>query len=408
MRKTTSAIFAFLVLTSCTIKRNIETGYRDFESFTDFSKTIEVIANNPETSKLLVFWDSLKNNNQIPYVKGDSIAFLYMGDSNTTSVQWAGDMNEWNPTTEGYTGRRIGKSNLWMLKRSFPLDARLDYKVVINSSQWILDPANQKVQYSGFGPNSEFRMPEWVFPQETILVEGAGRGTLSSSMLIISSPENLGYSVNYKVYTPANYDHLSNLPVIYITDGHEYSDDKLGSMIVILDNLIYQKKIEPVIAVFIDPIDPANKEVNRRMIEYAANKKYADFVADELVPLIDSTYKTSNNPRQRAIMGTSMGGWNAAYFGLTRSDKFQLVGIHSPAFNNEIIHNYEISAKLPLKIFMSTGVISDTQERARAMKQVLDSKGYPLMYIEVNEGHSWGNWRALIEEPLVYFFGKTA
>jgi len=23
----------------------------------------------------------------------------------------------------------------------------------------------------------------------------------------------------------------------------------------------------------------------------------------------------------------------------------------------------------------------------------------------VNEGHSWGNWRALIDEPLIYFFG---
>ena len=55
---------------------------------------------------------------------------------------------------------------------------------------------------------------------------------------------------------------------------------------------------------------------------------------------------------------------------------------------------------------MSTGVIFDTQDKARAMKEVLDSKGYQLQYIEVNQGHSWGNWRALIEEPLVYFFGK--
>lgn len=408
MKKSISVCLVFFILSSCSIKNKIETSYRNFESFTEFSNTIEAIANNTEQAKLFVFWDSLKTNNQVPYIMGDSIAFLYMGDANTTSVQWAGDMNEWNPTTEGFTGSRIGKSNLWMLKRSFPLDARLDYKVVINGNQWILDPANQRVQYSGFGPNSEFRMPEWVFPKETILIKGAERGTLTSNMHIISSNENLGYEVNYKVYTPANYDRLSNLPVIYVTDGHEYSDDKLGSMIVILDNLIYEKKIEPVIAIFIDPIDPANKEINRRMTEYAANKKYADFVADELVPVIDSTYKTSNNPRQRAILGTSMGGWNSAYFGLMRSDKFQLIGIHSPAFNNEIIHNYEISPKLPLKIFMSTGVISDTQERARAMKQVLESKGYPLQYIEVNEGHSWGNWRALIEEPLVYFFGKTA
>jgi enterochelin esterase-like enzyme len=40
------------------------------------------------------------------------------------------------------------------------------------------------------------------------------------------------------------------------------------------------------------------------------------------------------------------------------------------------------------------------------MKTILEAKGYPLQYKEVNEGHSWGNWRALIDEPLIWFFGK--
>jgi enterochelin esterase family protein len=60
---------------------------------------------------------------------------------------------------------------------------------------------------------------------------------------------------------------------------------------------------------------------------------------------------------------------------------------------------------LPLKIYMSTGTIFDTQEKARQMRDILTEKNYPLLYKEVNEGHSWGNWRALIDEPLVYFFG---
>ena len=39
------------------------------------------------------------------------------------------------------------------------------------------------------------------------------------------------------------------------------------------------------------------------------------------------------------------------------------------------------------------------------MKQVFEDKGYPLQYLEVNEGHSWGNWRALIDDPLRFFWG---
>jgi enterochelin esterase family protein len=396
-----------LSLISCNDKKK-EIGYTKFESFTEFSKTIESIADDPDTTKIYAFWDSLMTSDQVPFIMGDSIAFMFMGDSSTKAVQWVGDINGWNPNLAGYNGNRLGNSNLWMLKKSFPVNARLDYKVVVNGTEWILDPANSRVQYSGWGPNSEFSMPKWEFPKETVLSEGAERGSVTDFQKISSSPDNLGYDVNYRVYTPSNYEQLTDLPVIYVTDGHEYSDDKLGSMVIVLDNLIHQGKIEPLIAVFIEPLDPANRQNNRRMSEYAANIKFADFVADELVPMIDKNYKTNSNPERRAILGTSMGGWNSAYFGLKKSDKFHLIGIHSPAFNEEIIRNYKDSPKLPLKIFMSTGVIHDTHERARTMKQVLDMKGYPLQYIEVNEGHSWGNWRALIEEPLVYFFGKSA
>jgi len=56
---------------------------------------------------------------------------------------------------------------------------------------------------------------------------------------------------------------------------------------------------------------------------------------------------------------------------------------------------------------MSTGVISDTQVKARQMKEVFTSKGYPISYIEVNQGHSWGNWKSLTKQPLEYFFGVS-
>jgi len=35
-----------------------------------------------------------------------------------------------------------------------------------------------------------------------------------------------------------------------------------------------------------------------------------------LLPLVDSEYKTNASPDKRAILGTSMGGWNAVFFGL--------------------------------------------------------------------------------------------
>jgi enterochelin esterase family protein len=298
----------------------------------------------------------------------------------------------------------LGKSPYWWLKKNFPNDARLDYKIVVGNN-WMLDPANKEVQYSGFGPNSVLKMPDWVFPEETIRQEGVVKGTFSDNQQIQSNASNLNYKVNYRVYLPYNYATVSNCPVIYITDGHEYSDDRLGAMLIVLDNLIFSGKIEPVIAIFIDPRDPSSGN-NRRMSEYRANLKFANFVSDELVPFIDNNYKTTTSASKRAILGTSLGGWNSAFFGFTRSDKFQLIGIHSPAFDDAIIQNFQNSNKLPLKIYMSTGTIFDTKTKARQMRDILIAKEYPLSYKEVNEGHSWGNWRALIDEPLLYFFGN--
>ena len=399
-----------ITLSGCTpedILRPDNVGYHAFTSYADFKETLlhltEIKNEDDRDEQLVVFFDSLTANHQVPFTWDDSVAFLYKGNPN--SIVWVGDFSGWNPSTSGFSGTKIGSTDIWMLEKIFPSDARLDYKIVV-SGNWMLDPANSYIQYSGFGPNSELRMPDWQYPQETLLGENVVRGQLSENFTIQSNVANLNYTIQYKVCTPAGYDALSNLPVIYVTDGHEYSDEQMGSMLTVMDNLIFNQTIQPVIAVFIDPRNPSNLSENRRGSEYRSNIKYADFVADELVPVIDAQHRTNASPSARAILGTSLGGWNAAFFGLERSDVFKLIAIHSPAFNSAIIQSYESSPLLPLKIFMSTGVIYDTEDQARSMKSVFDQKGYPLLYREVNEGHSWGNWRALIEEPLVYFFAN--
>ena len=381
----------------------------NFDSFSSFISHLDSLTNISDSqmrdSSITSFWNSLRAEEKIPFILGDSVAFLYRG--NASKVSWAGDFNGWNPSASEYQGKKVGSSNIWLCVASFPRDARLDYKIVLNGSNWMLDPENPHQQWSGFGPNSELRMPDWVYPEETIKRHWIQHGELSDTKNIYSA--QLSYSVNYQVYIPADYDSLSNLPVIYVTDGHEYSDDRLGSMLIVLDNLIADEKIQPILAVFIDPRNPGNQSQNRRASEYTMNEKFVNFVADELVPAIDSNYKTKSNSDARAILGTSLGGINSAFLGAIRNDKFRLIGIQSPAFKYkpQIYSLYQNSDKMELKIFMSTGVIHDTEEAARQMKTILESKGYPLKYIEVNEGHSWGNWRALLDEMLIYFFPVT-
>ncbi len=348
-------------------------------------------------SALDALWDHLQVQQEFPFVRADSVAFLYRGEAN--SVAFTGDFDGWEPKPG--RAHRLGESNVWLQEEIFPQDARLDYKIVINGSTWLLDPENPRTQKGGFGDNSELRMPKyrpspWVTREPDI-----PHGSLTQASLKSLS---LGYMVNYITYTPAGYAELDNLPVIYVTDGHEYADDAMGSMVIILDNLIGQHLIRPMMAVF---IDPRVEGQNLRAEQYILNEKFVRFVVEELVPVVDTNYRTSRDRQDRGILGTSLGGLNSAWFALRATDTFGRIGIQSPAFQvgeGTIYGLYEASPKLDIDIFITWGTMHDTAQAAGLFQSILITKGYQYHHLIVNEGHSWGAWRAQLDDILIAFW----
>jgi enterochelin esterase family protein len=247
-------------------------------------------------------------------------------------------------------------------------------------------------------------MPLWKDNPETFLKPGTPPGDLSNDILVNSKV--MGYQITYKVYLPHNYANLSSLPVIYVTDGYEYLHPQLGNMAVILDNLIAEKKIKPLVAIFVDHREPINRSNNKRMMELAMNNTYLDFFVNELIPLVEKKYKVASTANQRAILGTSMGGLTATYFAFSRPDIFGMAGIQSPAFwtKPQIYQLCTNPSNPTMKISMTTGLINDTSKESRKMKDILAATSCEYHYREVNEGHSWGNWRNLIGDILIDLF----
>ena len=68
----------------------------------------------------------------------------------------------------------------------------------------------------------------------------------------------------------------------------------------------------------------------------------------------------------------------------------------------------EKTPRQPVDFYLDTGVIGDLVDDNRRMKEILEMKDYRFMYQEFNEGHSWGNWRAHLDDMLVFFWGKEA
>ena len=105
----------------------------------------------------------------------------------------------------------------------------------------------------------------------------------------------------------------------------------MGSATEVMDNLIAEGKLQPVVAVFIDPRDPATGQ-NRRASEYITNREFARFVADELVPTVESSLRGRAGCSGPHHHWDIAGGLNYAYFGAVEHDTFRNLGIQSPAF----------------------------------------------------------------------------
>ena len=295
-----------------------------------------------------------------------------------------------------------------MLKSSFPKDARLDYKIVLDGKTQILDPENIHQQWSGVGggsPNSELRMPNWKEDPILQTRNDIPHGSVKEEILFNS--KTLGYQITYSVYLPAHYGTMGKLPSLYVTDGYEYMQPRLGNMITILDNLLADKKIKPIIVIFIDHREPINRSNNKRMEELAMNPKYLDFFAQEFIPYIESHYPVELSSSSRAIMGSSMGGLSAAYFAFSKPGIFGMAGIQSPAFwVRPQIFTLCNTPEHPMKVSMTSGMIYDASEGSRKMRDVLETIACEYHYREVDDGHSWGNWRNLIDDVLVDLFGN--
>ena len=226
--------------------------------------------------------------------------------------------------------------------------------------------------------------------------------TLTDNIRI--SSDSLEYDLQYRVYLPDGYESLQNLPTLYVTDGQGYI--RQGRMPRVLDRLINAKRIEPVIAVFVDPRDPDDNDTNRRTRQFLCNPDYFRFFADELIPTIEQEYPAAGDRQTRTILGLSFGATNAACFGLMGHKVFSGIGMHSPANHGvpALLPGYEKAPTLPLKVFLSTGEPNDNTTSNRRFRTLLKEKGYELKYIEVREDHNWDNWKPLIDDVLLYFY----
>lgn len=267
------------------------------QSFTEFLST----ANKSRESVRQDLVDNyMAERAMFPIIEDTFAHFIFKCDGSNPHL--AGDFTGWDHTIAPM--KNILGTNWWYLTKSFEQNARLDYQFVYNDSIWTLDPLNPRKVLGGFGYKSELRMPDYVPPSEVKYVQDNLHGTLIDTAWY---SKDLGNSRNIQVYLPPEYDKTTrDYPLVLVHDGSDYIS--FANMNNILDNLISDGKIQPIIAVFVPPFDRAE--------EYVDYKKeiFTQFVINNIIKWVDTEYRTNKDPKHRMVMGSSFGGNISLWF----------------------------------------------------------------------------------------------
>src|SRR6185369_11801809 len=148
----------------------------------------------------------------------------------------------------------------------------------------------------------------------------------------------LGTDRKMIVYTPPGYEGSNNrYPVLYLLHGAgstETSWTERGRAHVILDNLIADKKLKPLVVVmpfgFAAQRAPGGGRGDAGENKMQREGFAKDFLQD-VIPLVDSKYRVYTDREHRAIAGLSLGGAQALAIGLTHRELFTRVAGFSPA-----------------------------------------------------------------------------
>lgn len=376
-------------------------------------------ADDPGMRNTLVdsFLSSLHENNY-PILENDTTAVLLYrnGNGRVSMISDLTDMADATPM------EKIKGTDLYYIRLHAREDARIEYFFVSDEQQIPFpDPLNSYRVYYGVWTASELAMPGYKrHPVFDPFLNGP-KGSYDRVVGHTIEGNIMGYPHLIHVYHPPGYGESSErYPAVYFQDGSDYIES--AYVPYILDALIGDNTIEPVIGVFVTPPNRYQPEMPNRMTEYGMNDDYVSFFTEELVTYIDSEYRTKADPYNRLVVGDSYGGLISLYIALKRPDIFGAAYSQSGyvSFNDDrIIQLFESRPVQPVRLYVDIGIYernvgsqflpseeTDFLEGNRRFRKVLEEKGYEFIYREHPEGHTWGNWRRHLVDVLINNFGN--
>lgn len=227
------------------------------------------------------------------------------------------------------------------------------------------------------------------------------------------------------VYTPPGYNKDNKrYPVLYLQHGggeNETGWSSQGHANLIMDNLIAEGKAKPFIIVmdngtWTPPTQSAPVSQADRAKGNWPPKGWADVFAktllEDIIPMIDSNYRTLADQSHRAMAGLSMGGMQTRVITLANPDVFAYVGMFSGgSISLEDVKTSPAFKEKTKLLFVSYGSRELDNRREglggdpKVNTENLKTSGMNThFYISPLTAHEWQSWRRSLNEfaPLIF------
>ena len=297
----------------------------------------------------------------------------------------------------GGTVLQKGKDGFWYGTTDGPMDEGFHYYHLTIDGGVVNDPG-AKNYYGSCRWESGIEIP--AHDRDFYALKNVPHGNVQK--IIFHSPSTASERVAY-VYTPAGYEKSTvgkkgkenRYPVLYLQHGwgeDETAWSNQGHANLILDNLIAEGKVKPFIIVM--TYGMTNDCKWGRMHEFDWTE-FQKVLMDELIPYVDSHFRTIPDRQHRAMAGLSMGGMETRMATLARPEVFGYWGL----FSGGIYEPKDLQGKeTPKHIFISCG----SKENPDRVKQAVDdlkAAGYnATSHVSDGTAHEFLTWRRALKE----------
>ena len=229
--------------------------------------------------------------------------------------------------------------------------------------------------------------------------DGIARGKVET---IEYDSKTVGIKRKAVVYTPPGYSADTRYPVLYLLHGigdTETGWTEKGAAHVILDNLLADKKVVPMVVVM--PNGRAAKDLTERSPWKDQIPAFAAFENDllkDLIPHVEKTYSVKTDREHRALAGLSMGGGQTLNFGLKHLDTFAWLGAFAPAPTTkpakELIPDPAATTRQLKLLWLSCGDTDRILDVSQKFHAGLEELKVPHVWHLGKGAHTWEVWKA--------------